>query len=235
MFKISNNMLSSSYPILRSKILLYLATFLSVFYILMLGMAKEYVFIIIFILVSYLTTFFSKNMIVVLLLGLAVTNVVRLGKKATLSEGLDTMEGDKSSDDADEKAPGSSKPKTKAEPKATPKASPPTAASAMSSTTTDSANNLLNKLSTIMNTDGAGKGDMASLQLKADELVSTQDKLMKNMSQLGPLLEKAEGFLSKYEGLKDKLEGMKTELEVKAESLRNSKEGFTSGRDIQWK
>jgi len=231
-------MLSSSYPILRSKILLYLATFLSVFYILMLGMSKEYIFIVIFSLVAYLTTCYSKNMIVVLLLSLAVTNIIRLGRKATLSEGLDTMEGDKSSDDTAVKETIAEKPKAKAPPKASvPASSPPAAASAISSTTTDSASNLLNKLSTIMGPEGNGKLDMASLQSKADELVSTQDKLMKNMSQLGPLLEKAEGFLNKYEGLKGKLEGMKTmksDLVNKVEGMRNMKEGFTSGRDIQW-
>lgn len=199
----------------------------------MLGMTQEYVYIVIFVLVGYLTTFFSKNMIVVSLIALAVTNVVRLGRKATVNEGLDTMEGE-GSGVAAKPVVAEEKPK-KTDTAAHPKSS---VASPLTSTTTDSANNLLNKLSTAMNAGDGSKTDIAALQKKATELVSTQDKLMENMSQLGPLLEKAESFLNKYEGLKGKVEGMKTlkaDLESQKEGMRNMKvnEGFKGG-NIKW-
>jgi hypothetical protein len=226
-------MLSSSYPILRSKILLYIVTFISLFYVLMLGTTQEYIYIIIFVLVGYLTTFFSKNMIVVSLIALAVTNIIRLGRKATVNEGLDTMAGDKAA--ADTKPAATEEKPKKPDATVPPKSS---ATSPLASTTTDSANNLLNKLSTVMNSDGGSKTDIAALQKKANELVSTQDKLMENMSQLEPLLAKAESFLNKYEGLKGKVEGMKTlkaDLETQKEGMRNMKvnEGFKSG-NIKW-
>jgi hypothetical protein len=227
-------MLSSSYLILRSKILLYIVTLISLFYILMLGMTQEYIYIVIFALVGYLTTFFSKNMIVVSLIALAVTNIIRLGRKATVNEGLDTMEGEGSGVAA---KPAVAEEKAK---KTDTAAAPtkPSVASPLTSTTTDSANNLLNKLSTAMNTGDGSKADIATLQKKATELVSTQDKLMENMSQLGPLLEKAESFLNKYEGLKGKVEGMKTlkaDLQKQAEGMRNMKEGFTGGNTgVKW-
>lgn len=242
MFKSLNSMLSSPYPILRSKILLYLVTFISLSFILMLGMAQEYIYVIVFILVAYLTKFYSKNMTVILLIGLAVTNVVRLGRKATVNEGLDTMAGDKTATTAAEekpaaKAAATDKPK-KEEKVDTPAAPKASATTPLSSTTADSASNLLNKLSSAMNTEGGDKTDIAALQKKASELVSTQDKLMENMSQLGPLLEKAEGFLNKYEGLKTKIEGMKSmkaDLVAQKEGLRNMKEGFTNrGGNISW-
>lgn len=233
MSKLFNNMLSSSYPILRSKILLYIVTFISLFYVLMLGTTQEYIYIIIFVLVGYLTTFFSKNMIVVSLIALAVTNIIRLGRKATVNEGLDTMAGDKAA--ADTKPAATEEKPKKPDATVPPKSS---ATSPLASTTTDSANNLLNKLSTVMNSDGGSKTDIAALQKKANELVSTQDKLMENMSQLEPLLAKAESFLNKYEGLKGKVEGMKTlkaDLETQKEGMRNMKvnEGFKSG-NIKW-
>ena len=191
---------NSSNPILRSKILLYIVVFIAIFNILNYAMKIDYMYVLVFLIIGYLTSFYSKNMNVVLLISIAATNVLKYGSKVRLSEGLDNID-DNTKDASDIVSSVKDVVKDK-----------------------DKKNVVdnLSKLSKSLNISDIG--DLSSIQQKADTLVETQSKLMKNMDALEPLLKKAEGFLEKYEGMKTKLEGMRN-LKSQMEVMRN-KEGF---------
>ena len=63
--------------ILNSRIILYLLLFISIIHLLMFVMSGNLVFCILFFLVGFLTTFFSKNMIVVMFIALVVTGLLK--------------------------------------------------------------------------------------------------------------------------------------------------------------
>ena len=148
-------------------------------------MKNDYMYVLVFLIIGYLTSFYSKNMNVVLLISIAATNVLKYGSKVRLSEGLDNID-DNTKDASDIVSSVKDVVKDK-----------------------DKKNVVdnLSKLSKSLNISDIG--DLSSIQQKADTLVETQSKLMKNMDALEPLLKKAEGFLEKYEGMKTKLEGMR--------------------------
>ena len=78
-------------PILQSRLVLYLLFFFSVVTLFGFALNGEFLFAIIFIIVGFLTSFFSKNMIVILFLALAVTNIIIQGLRGGgQQEGLAT-------------------------------------------------------------------------------------------------------------------------------------------------
>ena len=82
--------------LITNKYVLYLVAtiaFLNVFGYMILGNINAVVF---FILVGYITTFFSKNMIIILFVAMTLTNFLMAGMK--VKEGLDSMESSKDKD-----------------------------------------------------------------------------------------------------------------------------------------
>jgi len=60
---------------------------------------KDYGSIIVLLVVGFLTTFFSKNMIVVLVIALTVTHVLRYGTGTRINEGLENQDDDSETKD----------------------------------------------------------------------------------------------------------------------------------------
>ena len=79
--------LNSGNSILQNVYILYFIFILSLFNLLFLVSSENYMFASIFILVGFITSFFSKNMVVILCIALAVTNILRYGNDT--SEGFD--------------------------------------------------------------------------------------------------------------------------------------------------
>jgi len=77
-------------PLLESRVILYVLFFISLFTLFGYSQQGEYCGALIFLLVGFLTTFFSKNMIVVLFLALAVSSVIYRGVKVYKAEGFET-------------------------------------------------------------------------------------------------------------------------------------------------
>ena len=67
--------------ILYNPLVLYFISFLAAGNILYLMTLKEYLFVVIFVVVGILTSFFSKNMVVILTVGLVFSNVLKYGTK----------------------------------------------------------------------------------------------------------------------------------------------------------
>ena len=74
--------------LLHNKYVLYLIVLASVLNILLLANGKDFNSVVIFIIVGFLTSFFSKNMIVILLIALLFTHGIKYGNKVIRKEGL---------------------------------------------------------------------------------------------------------------------------------------------------
>jgi len=88
--KRQNEILSNMNLVLHNVFVLYFILLLSLANMFYLVTAKNYMFAAIFILTGFITSFFSKNMMVILCIALTVTNVLQFGKRAALEEGLTT-------------------------------------------------------------------------------------------------------------------------------------------------
>jgi len=87
----------NSKKILNSVILLYIVLFASIADLLYLVSTGAHSNVIIFIIIAYVTSMFSKNMTVILITSLAITNIYHLGRSVVLKEGFE--EGSKDEDD----------------------------------------------------------------------------------------------------------------------------------------
>jgi len=95
--------------LLKSRIVLYFFVFISIVNLYTLATNGNGLYAAIFILTSFLTTFFSKNMIVILCIGLVVSNILRQGIEirvihdgTSMKEGMSTEEGAKTKENMKE-------------------------------------------------------------------------------------------------------------------------------------
>ena len=85
---------SGSKSLLYNKYVLYATVIICFMTVLGWLFSKEFVPVIVFLLVGYLTTFFSKNMIVILVIAFVVSNVMKVGTHVVL-EGMEGNEDKK--------------------------------------------------------------------------------------------------------------------------------------------
>lgn len=78
--------------LLESRIVLYFFVFVSAVNLYTNAVTGDGMYSVIFILVAFLTTFFSKNMISVLCIGVVVSNVLKYGKEISVQEGFEDKE-----------------------------------------------------------------------------------------------------------------------------------------------
>ena len=95
-----NMILSNMGAICNSRVILYFILVLALANLFYLVTSTNYMFASIFILVGFITSFFSKNMIVILCIALTVTNVLQFGNKAAM-EGFDANEDTSESSEDD--------------------------------------------------------------------------------------------------------------------------------------
>jgi hypothetical protein len=98
--KLSKNVsnITTSSGMLHNKILLYVVFIFSLLNLFVLANTGNYIHVAIFMLIGFLTSFFSKNMLVILLLSVILTNILKYG--SSLNEGFE--EGAKGEKDEDE-------------------------------------------------------------------------------------------------------------------------------------
>ena len=191
--------------LLHNCYVMYFVLFLAVADLLVLSVSREYVFILIFLLVGYLTSFFSKNMMVILLVAIVATNVLRSGSGIRLSEGLENAE-----EDADKEKPVESLENAEGEEadKEKPVESLENADDKKSENekpkTTESFD-LKAKTATSLSSSPVEGLDVLGDQTA--QLISTQKKLMENMKTLEPMLTQAEKFMSQFENIESKVSG----------------------------
>lgn len=94
--QIKNKLFSpSNNAIIHNKFILYFLLFLSLADLLILSVEQDMVSISLFVLIGLLTTYFSKNMLIVLFIALTFTNLIKYGTKLRsegFTEGVDEEE-----------------------------------------------------------------------------------------------------------------------------------------------
>ena len=108
--KKGNPIVANMNSILHNVYILYIIFVIALMNLYYLVSSSNYVYSAIFILVGFLTSFFSKNMIVILCIAMTITNVLRFGRGAATEgfdqqdesnkEGMDDDEDDDASDDS---------------------------------------------------------------------------------------------------------------------------------------
>ena len=181
--KRSNEILSNMNVVLHNVFVLYFILLLSLANMFYLVTAKNYMFAAIFILVGFITSFFSKNMMVILCIALTVTNVLQFGKHAALEEGMsgdDEEEEEKHKDgfknevkDVDEDTATSPNLKEKPILKKSEKTS-----------------------KSVTNNDEDTKVKLAGMEKQYQRLADLQDKITKNMKSVVEPMQEAKGIVN---------------------------------------
>ena len=79
-------------PLLKSKLVLYLFLFIALFEIIHFGTKQNVNGILLIFLIGFLTSFFSKNMIIILFSAIVFTNMIVYGAQMKYREGFDKKE-----------------------------------------------------------------------------------------------------------------------------------------------
>ena len=205
--KLSIKKLLTKLPIksvLHNRVLLYALCFIALNNIVMYANVKDFNSVVTLLLVGILSSFFSKNMIVILTLAIGITYLLNYNNTKLFSEGAQNMkegvDGDDVpvlGDDADNQSAidAADKPTADESTSATDLASSATAAA----TESDNGDGKPKPVTITDNTQ-ADKSKLTS-EIKKDfaSFEKTAANITKSMQEIEPLLEKAEGFIQKYE------------------------------------
>jgi len=195
--------------LLHNCYVMYFVLFLAAADLLVLSVGREYIFILIFLLVGYLTSFFSKNMMVILVVAIVATNVLRSGSGIRLSEGLENAEEEEDKEKPVESLENAEEEEDKEKPvesleNAEEKEKPVESLENKKPKTTESFD-LKAKTATSLSSSPVEGLDVLGDQTA--QLISTQKKLMENMKTLEPMLTQAEKFMSQFENIESKVSG----------------------------
>jgi hypothetical protein len=199
--KAQSKMLKQNYyALLNNRVLLYFILFLSIVDLLFFSVVGEYMFVGIFIIIGYLTSFFSKNMMVIFTIAMVATNIIRFGRHASV-EGMEDQEPEPNQDKpADGKQADPNNELEKELKNENFKSGDLDEASPY----LDSADKKKNKLATT-NINSISNEDpeitTAGLDKETQRLIEKQKILIQNMDNLDPLLKKAESFMEKFQSL----------------------------------
>lgn len=198
--------------------LLYLIFFLAACDLYIFAVNGELLYVTIFVLIGFLATFFSKNMTVILLVAMILTNIFRFGKDVRVKEGMESAEaigststgadtiqvnkdGDEGGDyqflDKEEDVnPSATKKKSGGSEK------PPIIESIVSGDTNNSSPVGATTASPAAAPISATIADITDKTTGLDQdtadLLQKQKKLMESMRNLEPMLSKAETLLEKF-------------------------------------
>jgi hypothetical protein len=188
-------------PILNNRFILYFICFLAlvdILYFLNIGDIKSFL---VFISTGFLTTFYNKNMIVVLVLALCITHVYKYGSSAYSNkydssaysnkysnyEGLENMDTSNEEDEQERDGDGDG--------------------DVIENMDTQNNENQDNENQDNENQDNEKqKKDLIDLKLGYKEFQEIQKGIVESLSDIEPKLVKAENFIKSYEQYKSKIE-----------------------------
>ena len=182
--------------IIQSKVLLYFLCIVSLVNVLFFGYIKDFQSVFTFLIVGLLMSFFSNNMIVILLAAIVLTNVIKFSLKIQPNnEGMDNMKKKKKVKENMETEEEDSVVVSGDDKKQLDKF-------------LEDAENLEKEVEESSDDlDQQQKMEMYK-ELKKDmiEFEGLQKSIMNNMKEIDPLLTRAENFVEKFEGYKAKLD-----------------------------
>ena len=181
---------SNKNAILHNKYVLYLIFIIALGNLLTLVYTYDYYSASIFVLIGFLTSFFSKNMIVILFIAIAFTNIIKYGAKAGV-EGMTSDDSDDSNEkesetETDEEESGK---KESSKKKSTKKQDTDTKESLSVETNEGSNKEKFEQDKNIVYTSDEDK-EMD----KTDKMILSQEKILKSMNKYKPLLDTLQGI-----------------------------------------
>ena len=158
--------------ILYNRFVLYALFVVALVNLYVLSVGRNYTYVAVFVLVGFLTTFFSKNMVVILFVAIAITNLFQLGLSTSRFEGYEGKEDTDNEGKEDTDISNEGEPDKKVADTPTP------------------------------DSKSSGKNKDAKIQAQKDqiiedgkELLDVQAKIVDGFQQIEPYMEKA-GFLA---------------------------------------
>lgn len=198
---------------LQNKVVLYVTLFLSITSILGYIMARNNEAVILFLLVSFITSYFTKNMTTVLLSGLLITNLgIRMFTKREGLENKEDMEEDEE-DDMEEDEEDDKKP-TKKKVNKDRNANNVKALQKLKGGNNDNDDSAVVEPSPEIERDKTKKlayenfekalgGDgILGLTEEMDNMIGKHEKLQQTIENMGPIIDKAYALLDKVDGTK---------------------------------
>jgi len=194
-------------PILHNRIILYFISILALFDIIYFLNKGDIISFVTFVLVGFLTSFFSKNMIVIFVIAMSITHILKYGNSGYINEGFKegmdnedendtnvTTSKNSSSSDSSSDKPSSSSDKLSSSDK------PSSSSDKLSSSSTKKSSKKIDETF-----EGKNNIEYSELKKEYKEFQGIQDKIMKNLSDIEPALQKAEDFIKKFESYKEGL------------------------------
>ena len=167
--------------ILYNRYVLYFILLISLCDLYFLAITGDSVYVVIFILVGFLTQFFSKNMMVVLCVALVVTNILKYGKSAGLDNNFEGFKSKKSKKMEDEDTEEDSETEKEQD-------------------VEDEGFELFPNTEPTIGVEVKNKlNGIDAIENNTNSLLETQKQLMENMKSLEPMLDSANEILSKFE------------------------------------
>lgn len=174
--------------LLHNTFVLYFILFISVAYLFFFMQTGNFRSVFVFLLVGFLTTFYSKNMIVVLVCALIGTRII--STMDSLHEGLESKEGKENKN--------KSKTDKKGNENKTEESTDDTPEESTQDDDEDEFGGMSNsEIKEVIN-------NRKDIQADLQNILKTQNEMIEGVTKLEPLINKAEGFYEKYK----KFEGM---------------------------
>jgi hypothetical protein len=215
MAKMDSSINSNFQKLLNCNWILYVVFFLAASDLYIFAVNGELFYVSLFVLIGILTTFFSKNMTVILLIAMTLTNILRFGKDVRVKEGMEdgaeTEGGAADPDIQTEKGDDYQFLEKKETGAAAAKAAPAKKPAIIESLTQDSAAAAAPVAADAVSSKKAKSADSGELNLEnlkledldqdTMNLLQKQKSLMTSMRTLEPMLTKAESFLEKFKNM----------------------------------
>jgi len=194
---------SNKKNILHNKYILYFIFFIALGDLLILGYNNDYYSVAIFILIGFLTSFFSKNMIVIMIMAIAFTNIILIYGVDRRIEGMTSEETEEKTDEektdeektdeekTDEEKTDEEKKPDKKKKKKEKKSDENVDENGMLSVETNESSNK-EKFGQDKNIVYTSEEDK-ELD-KTDKMVISQEKILKSMNKYKPLLDTLQGI-----------------------------------------
>ena len=164
-------------PILQNQLVLYLFLFMTLTQVVLFVSNNDTTGIVLMCIIGFLTTFFSKNMIVILCVALTMTNLVKKGMKQVGYEGFEDKKEEENKETEEDT--------TKKEKKESAKVY-------------DEVDNAPNSNESSSQTKDEMKREFERLKEEYPEFSALKEDIVDAMVKIDPILDKAETFMNKY-------------------------------------
>jgi flagellar biosynthesis GTPase FlhF len=193
---------SNKNVILHNKYVLYLIFIIALGNLLTLAYTYDYYSVSIFVLIGFLTSFFSKNMIVILFIAIAFTNIIKYGGKASV-EGMTSKDSDEKETDSEvdtdektnkEKSEKNKETSEKEESEIKKKSKSEKNKSSEALSLSVETNEGSNKEKFEQDKNIVYTSDEDKEMDKTDKMILSQEKILKSMNKYKPLLDTLQGI-----------------------------------------